>query len=287
MLRSYDQVQATVPRSRLIASGDGCAVVTGGGQYETRWHWHDCMMILLPLRGPIRFSDEGRKAGTWLTDDRFAVVPGSQAHATTAGQGHKHAAIYVTNAAVDQRQRSLGASDRFRKKAERASIFPANFEIQTLQHLCFAQSLGNHCDAVAREHLTMALLLRLFAQVDRVEPLSGSRTDEYGELLVQRIRFFIEERISDQLTLDQIADSFDLSRRHLTRLFRRWAGTSISDYQEMHRIKVAQELLANTTLPVGEIAWRVGLESGSALAKTMRKVLGECPSEFRARSLDR
>jgi transcriptional regulator GlxA family with amidase domain len=42
-------------------------------------------------------------------------------------------------------------------------------------------------------------------------------------------------------------------------------------------------LLTETDLPVGEIAFRVGFESGTALARAMRRVCGETPSEVRTR----
>ena len=79
MLRSYDQIRFDVPASRLLAAGEGCFMIDGGGKrYRTPWHWHDCVMILLPICGSVEFSDESRHAGTWLAQDRFVVVPKSQ-----------------------------------------------------------------------------------------------------------------------------------------------------------------------------------------------------------------
>src|SRR5437879_3241868 len=84
------------------------------------------------------------------------------------------------------------------------------------------------------------------------------------------------------LSLDALALRFGLSRRHLTRRFRQWSGVSIQGYQERQRIRLAEEMLIETTLQVGEIAWRVGFESGSALARAMRRITGHSPSEMRA-----
>ena len=76
MLRSYDQIRFDVPASRLLAAGERCFMVDGGGKrYRTHWHWHDCAMILLPISGSVEFRDESRHAGTWLAQDRFVVVP--------------------------------------------------------------------------------------------------------------------------------------------------------------------------------------------------------------------
>src|SRR5438552_17516240 len=97
------------------------------------------------------------------------------------------------------------------------------------------------------------------------------------------IRSFIDERIAENLSLDALALRFGLSRRHLTRRFRQWSGVSIAGYQERQRIRLAEEMLIETTLQVGEIAWRIGFESGSALARAVRVITGPSPSEVRSR----
>ena len=79
MLRSYDQIRFEAPVSRLVAAGERCTIVAGGDErYRTRWHWHDCAMILLPVSGAVEFRDETRQAGTWLAEDRFVFVPKSR-----------------------------------------------------------------------------------------------------------------------------------------------------------------------------------------------------------------
>ncbi|WP_163110836.1 helix-turn-helix domain-containing protein, partial [Acinetobacter baumannii] len=67
-------------------------------------------------------------------------------------------------------------------------------------------------------------------------------------------------------------------RRHATRLFREKTGLSIAGFQEQERIAQARRLLTETALPVGEIAWRAGFETGSALARAMRRVTGLTPT---------
>ena len=78
-----------------------------------------------------------------------------------------------------------------------------------------------------------------------------------------------------------LADRFGISRRHITRLFREGTGPSIAEFQPGVRLEQAERLLCETGLPVGEIAFRVGFESGAALARAMRRVLGRSPSEIR------
>jgi transcriptional regulator GlxA family with amidase domain len=76
----------------------------------------------------------------------------------------------------------------------------------------------------------------------------------------------------------------------MTRLFREITGFSIGNFQQLKRVEVARQLLTDTDLPVGEIAFRVGLESGSALSRAMRRIDGRSPTNIRnsmARSIKR
>jgi AraC family transcriptional regulator len=288
MLRSYDQIRFDVPASRLLAAGEGCFMVDGGGtRYRTRWHWHDCAMVLLPVSGSVEFRDESRHAGTWLAQDRFVVVPKSQMHETVAATGHRHLAVYLSDSLIAGAQSSLGTLARLSKPAGSAIVFLVTADIRALQRLCSAVVGDPSGFGLSGPYLAAALLARLLVHIERTEPLPNASTRDYGEMLMADVRSFIDERIAEDLSLDAIALRFGLSRRHLTRRFRQWSGVSIAGYQERQRIRLAEAMLIETTLQVGEIAWRVGFESGSALARAMRRITGHSPSEMRARQRDR
>jgi transcriptional regulator GlxA family with amidase domain len=66
-------------------------------------------------------------------------------------------------------------------------------------------------------------------------------------------------------------------------LFREGTGFSVGEFQLHIRLQTARELLTGTDLPIGEIAFRVGFESGAALAHAMRRADGRSPSDIRKR----
>ncbi len=57
----------------------------------------------------------------------------------------------------------------------------------------------------------------------------------------------------------------------------------MGESQQRMRYENACRLLAETDLPVGEVAFRVGFESGAALARAMRRIGGHSPSDLRTR----
>lgn len=253
--------------------------MTGGGpHYRTQWHWHDCAMILVPARGTIAFRDETRRSVTWLSEDRFVVVPKMQAHESQAlRQSSNHVALYLTEAALAQ----FAPSRPLERGIRTPSLFAATPLMRTLLGLCCA---GDTCAAprAAQDHLAAALLIATLARVEQGEPLSSASSHDHGSALVAEIRAAIGERLNEDVPLDELADAFGLSRRQATRLFRQFTGISIGDYRNGQRIETARRLLTETTLPVGEIAWRTGFDSGSALARAMRRTLGVSPGGVRA-----
>jgi AraC-like DNA-binding protein len=280
MLRSFEHIRHSAPPPRLLDASEQRAVVTGGGlHYRTQWHWHDCAMILVPARGVIAFRDETRRSVTWLSEDRFVIVPKMQAHESQAlRQSSNHVALYLTEAALAE----FAPSRPLERRIKRPSLFAATPLMRTLLRLCCNDPVDSAPKA-AQDHLAAALVIATLARIEQGEALSSASGDDHGSALVAEIRSAISERLDEDVPLDELADGFGLSRRQATRLFRQFTGMSIGDYRNGQRIETARRLLAETTLPVGEIAWRTGFDSGSALARAMRRTQGVSPGAVRAR----
>ncbi len=283
MLRSIQQLRDASTAAALLAdSEEQLALLGGGGAYHVPWHWHDGLMIFLPEAGAVDFRDETRKAGAWLGEDRFVVVPKVMAHQTTAvRESHRHMALYATDSQLSTIEARLGSLGRARVKLAKPAFFAMTPDIRALQRLCRAGEDGDRASHAARSHLAAALLIHCLAEIERSDPLPAARPDGHGDMLVSEIKSFIAQNAGNDLPLDLIAELFGLSRRHATRLFRENTGTSIAAFHEQERIRQARELLSETGLPIGEIAWRVGYESGSALSRSMRRVTGLTPTDLR------
>jgi AraC-like DNA-binding protein len=277
----YD-IRTAAPTSSLVAADEDHTILTAGGRGEYRipWHSHDCIMIVMPVRGAINYRDESCRDGTCLSEERFVVVPKALEHAGDA-DNTPHVLLYLTDALMERIGAQLGSLHRVQRRIQRTAFFSVTPEIRMLQYLCFAGDSTKAAVRVSRVHVASALLLHVLAQIERSEPLPYATRVSHGEDLVKEICSFIDLRLSEDISLDSIAQEFGLSRRHATRLFRRWTGLSILEYCEQRRIGNAQSMLTNTSLPVAEIALRLGFESGSALARAMRRVTGHTPSAIR------
>ena len=92
----------------------------------------------------------------------------------------------------------------------------------------------------------------------------------------------MEANLTEPLSLLDIADEVDLSRRQIERLFRIEMGRSPARYYLEIRLDRARHLLVQSNLPVVEVAVACGFVSASHFSKCYREVHGKSPQQERA-----
>lgn len=97
----------------------------------------------------------------------------------------------------------------------------------------------------------------------------------------QKAGEYISERYMEPLTVEDLAARIGVSRSYLFRLFQDHYGLSPKEYITGVRMKVAKQLLLETTLPVGRIGGAVGYEDNLYFSSVFRKTVGVTPTEYR------
>jgi AraC-like DNA-binding protein len=106
--------------------------------------------------------------------------------------------------------------------------------------------------------------------------------DELGAL-ARRVRDHVRERLSERLTLGDLARSAGLSRAYFSRSFRAATGTPPMRWLRDLRLETARHLLATTELTVAAVARQVGFHDRFQFSRMMRRRSGRPPSGWRAR----
>lgn len=92
---------------------------------------------------------------------------------------------------------------------------------------------------------------------------------------------YIEEHLHEDLKLAELANLVGLSPQHFSRCFRNEMGSSPYQYAIGRRVAKAKDLLRQTRMTIGEIAFVVGFQSPSHFSKQFRQLCGMAPSEYR------
>ncbi len=95
---------------------------------------------------------------------------------------------------------------------------------------------------------------------------------------------YIERRYDQSITRRQIGEFLKVSDSYLSKLFRRYAGTTVNDFQMRIRMAKAVELLKDPSLTVGEISYRCGFQTTSFFIKKFRRCYNATPARYRTRT---
>ncbi|WP_378107689.1 AraC family transcriptional regulator [Cohnella cellulosilytica] len=99
--------------------------------------------------------------------------------------------------------------------------------------------------------------------------------------IVSQVRRYIDERYTDPLTLDDLAQLFNYSARNLSRLFKQRTGYSLIDYTIRLRMDQAQAMLVGTEAAIQEIAEQVGYKDRMYFNRIFKKHVGISPGRYR------
>ncbi|WP_239614719.1 helix-turn-helix domain-containing protein [Cohnella mopanensis] len=83
------------------------------------------------------------------------------------------------------------------------------------------------------------------------------------------------------MSLEAVADHMHISKGYLSQFFKEQMGVNLSDYLENLRMDKAKNLLASTSLPIGEIAEKVGYQSASTFSRAFKRGSGVSATSYR------
>ncbi|NDV23055.1 AraC family transcriptional regulator [Desulfovibrio sp. JC022] len=103
------------------------------------------------------------------------------------------------------------------------------------------------------------------------------RTEE--PTAVKKAREYLNENLSEKVSLDELSQATGLSRYHLLRVFRKATGLPPHSYHLQLRIEHAKKLL-RSGMPFAETALQSGFSDQSHFSNTFRRYTGATPSQY-------
>lgn len=137
-----------------------------------------------------------------------------------------------------------------------------------------------------QQHDAVVKLLSIFAQ--HLSILSNQlavQRDNAEPPAITRAKQYIQEHQTEDLRLEQVAKSVNMSHFYFCKMFRKVVGLNFTDYLARVRIEKAKNLLLNPNLRVSEIAYEVGFQSLTHFNRVFKRVLGQSPSDYREQLL--
>lgn len=118
------------------------------------------------------------------------------------------------------------------------------------------------------------------AATDAQPLVSLGRLDGYDARLAQSVRL-MEAHVDQPLTIAHVARRVGLTPRALENIFRRSIGETPGAYYLRLRLNAARRLVADTRLPMADIAARTGFSSAATFSRAFTNGFGKSPSTLR------
>lgn len=115
---------------------------------------------------------------------------------------------------------------------------------------------------------------------DTIGILSGPPLPARPQLMEDAVRF-LESHCAERIRISDLVRHIGYGRARLFELFKRHTGLAPNDYLLRFRIRKARELLAQSTLPVREIAHRIGIPDPGYFSTVFKRQTGHTPTTYR------
>lgn len=98
---------------------------------------------------------------------------------------------------------------------------------------------------------------------------------------VREIATYLQGHTDENMTLDDLAKKFFMSKSYLTRVFRNVTGFSVVEYITYNRVQKAQQLLRGTDTSITDIAEMCGFGNITYFEKVFKQMTGYSPGKYR------
>ncbi|RHO31870.1 AraC family transcriptional regulator [Roseburia sp. AM16-25] len=105
----------------------------------------------------------------------------------------------------------------------------------------------------------------------------GKRYDKF----MRSVTSYIREHLTEDFSVDQMAQDLFLSRSYLSTKFKKETGMTLSQYIQEQKIEKAKSLLKTTDRSILEIATYLGFSSQGYFQNVFKKLTGMTPKEYR------
>lgn len=107
-----------------------------------------------------------------------------------------------------------------------------------------------------------------------------AKRKDYKNHIVVSVKKYINEHITERLSLNEVAAIFNISPSYLSQLFGKYSDTGFNEYINICKVNESKRLLTDGNFKVYEVADMLGFESSFYFSKVFKKIEGVSPTEY-------
>jgi AraC family transcriptional regulator len=138
-------------------------------------------------------------------------------------------------------------------------------------------------DRSAENAMRLAIVASLVETLVPILPKTGQKSavPVLPKWRLMRVLTYIDANIGESITLGNLAATTGLSRMYFARLFRAATGIRPHEYVLRKRIERAQQMLAETSDALVDVALSAGFQTQAHFTTVFKRIVGSTPCQWR------
>lgn len=243
---------------------------------QVAYHYHEFHKLILLISGSGVYTVEGKRYQLWPGD--VVLIGSHSVHRPdfAPGQAYERVILYIDPAFLQENSSdSWALSEIF--SGDQGHVLrlgkgnPFYGLLDELEQELMERAGGWEISA-------RGLLLRLCVALGRT--LEGDvlrpRPMEPKNRRIQEILSYLDNHLEEEISIEDLAQRFYVSKYHMMRLFRQETGTTIHGYLTDKRLLRAREQISQG-IPAAQACFQSGFQSYSAFSRAYGKRFGMTP----------
>ena len=248
---------------------------------EFTFHYHDFNKILIFLRGKINYCIEGKTYSLKPYD--IVLINAGEIHKPTVldDSSYDRIIIYIStkflsNYKCDEYDLSY-CFERAKKEHSNVLRIPS-LDKSKLYQVCLELERSFQDQDFAKELYQRILFLELMIQLNRTVLSNHINYLEFANRTSKLIPIldYINEHLTEELTIDSLSGTFYLSRYYLMHFFKEETGYTIGNYISEKRLLLAKNLV-QSGCTLTEACYQSGFRNYSTFSRAFKKAFHTVP----------
>ena len=241
-------------------------------------HHHRTYEIFYVISGEREYFIE--KDFFMAKEGDFVLVPKNMLH-RTAGKGADRIVIYFSDIFLEtyfSKELIESVLSGFKPK-----IFHPNEE-SAKKSRDLLSALLSASQADCEQTLLASYLFQLLFLLNSEENLAQRSNEKDSRL--QEMLEFINKNFASIIGIDEIANTFYISKYHLCRTFAKEMGVTLINYLNTVKIRAACDMIRQSNMSMTDIALNCGFNSSAYFCKVFKQETGLTPREYKSLHFD-
>lgn len=247
------------------------------------FHNHDGYELFLLLEGDLNYYIE--QVGMQLERGYLVLIKPYDFHRRDIVSGSSYERIVINIKDLYMERLSSDNSDLSACFHNKRHLLKLN-EQQIVDYTLIAQQLSHELQTneFGSEILVDSYIKQILVMINRI-----SNNQNHGGMknimpsLVSNTIAFIEQHISEEITLDILSDCFHHNGTYISRCFKKITGISLQQYIIRKRVTLAKKYLCEGYRP-NDACYLAGFNDYSNFSRTFTKQTGLSPRKFQSRN---